>query len=83
METNNQGINQLVEKMALFTDAMDEMFPKGKKIVLVELPIQEFTLTKLQFGNSDLDTKKFTVNISGLEFVFIQDGLLNAEPDSF
>jgi len=77
METNNQGVNQLVEKMALFTDAMDEMFPKGKKIVLIELPVQEFTLAKLQFGNSDLNTKQFRVDISGLEFVFVQDGLLN------
>jgi hypothetical protein len=35
------------------------------------------TATKLNFGNNDFDTNQFRVDISGLEFVFIRDGLLN------
>lgn len=77
MAENTQGVSKLVERMALFTEAIDEMFPTAKKIVLIELPIQDFRLTQLNFGNTDLDAKQFRVDISGLEFVFIQDGLLN------
>jgi hypothetical protein len=53
------------------------MFPNGKKIVLIELSNHDFTATKLNFGNNDFDTNQFRVDISGLEFVFIRDGLLN------
>ncbi len=77
MAENTRGVSNLVEKMALFTDAIDDMFPNGKKIVLIELSNHDFTATKLNFGNNDFDTNQFRVDISGLEFVFIRDGLLN------
>lgn len=77
MAENTQGVSRLVERMALFTEAIDEMFPTGKKMVIIELSNHDFTLTKLNFGNNDFDTDQFRVDMSGLEFIFIRDGLLN------
>jgi hypothetical protein len=79
MAKNNKGINQLVEKLAILSDTVDKFYPNGKKMVVFELNETEFKDAKIQFGMMDNTVKRFNVDMSGVEIIFIEDGLLNTE----
>ena len=70
MEENKEGPS-LIEKLATVTDAMQMMFPKGKIICVYELNEDEFKSVQKNFRAIDNQHKKFSIDISGLEHVFI------------
>lgn len=82
MGKNNEGINELVSNLALLADSADILFPTGKKIIVFELPQNEFQMAKIQFNNVDSDVKQFKVDMSGVEIIFLQDELLNVSEDN-
>ena len=81
MENNSQVIYGLIERMALVSDAIDSLFVNGKKVIVIELNKFDFEQTKRQFKNVDLNLSQFKIDISGIEFIFILDELLNVSED--
>ena len=81
MENNSQVIYGLIERMALVSDAIDSLFVNGKKVIVIELNKFDFEQTKRQFKNVDLNLNQFKIDISGIEFIFILDELLNVSED--
>ena len=81
MENNNEVIYGLIERMALVSDAIDSLFSNGKKVIVIELNRFDFEQTKRQFKNVDPKLNQFKIDISGIEFIFILDELLNVSED--
>ena len=79
MAKNNKGVNELVQKLAVLSDSADKLFPNGKKIFVFELKQNDFQSAKVQFDIMNTNIKRFNVDISGVEVVFIEDESLNAE----
>ena len=77
MENNSEVIYGLIERMALVSDAIDSLFSNGKKVIVIELNRFDFEQTKRQFKNVDPKLDQFKIDISGIEFIFILDELLN------
>jgi hypothetical protein len=81
MEKNSEVIYGMIERMALISDAIDNLFVNGRKVIVVELKKNDFEETKKQFKNVSPDLTQFKIDISGVEFIFILDELLNVSED--
>jgi hypothetical protein len=81
MAENTEVIYGLIERMALVSDAIDSLFVNGKKVIVIELNKFDFEQTKRQFKNVDPNLSQFKIDISGIEFIFILDELLNVSED--
>lgn len=81
MAENTEVIYGLIERMALVSDAIDSLFVNGKKVIVIELNKFDFEQTKRQFKNVDTNLNQFKIDISGIEFIFILDELLNVSED--
>lgn len=81
MEENTEVIYGLIERMALVSDAIDSLFVNGKKVIVIELNKFDFEQTKKQFKTVDPKLNQFKIDISGIEFIFILDELLNVSED--
>lgn len=79
MAKNNKGVNELASRLAVLSDSVDKFFPNGKKMIVFELNQNDFQNAKIQFGMTTNDVKRFNVDMSGIEIIFIEDGLLNTE----
>lgn len=76
---NNIGV---IEKLALISDAIDNVFPDGRSMVVVELNQPDYQLIQKNFRDVDRNYKKFSIDISGTEFIFVSDELLLDEKDT-
>lgn len=81
MEKNNKGVNWLMEKFALISESVSNLYPNGKSVIVFSLNKQDFDNTKLQ-ANIIGDTNQFKIDISGTEFIFLRDELLNNVEDT-
>ena len=81
MAENQKSIDGIIEKLALIADATDSLFPVGRKAVVFELPNKEFKKVQNNFRDIDKLHKSFKIDISGVEFIFLLDELLNDEKD--
>lgn len=81
MAENKEGINALIEKLALISEGLSETFPQGKSVVVFSLNQKEFDFVKTQVGDLS-STEQFKIDISGIEFIFLKDGLLNNVEDN-
>ena len=59
-----------IEKLALLADSMQKLF-KGKSLVVFELKEREYRDVMENYKNIDQSHKKFTIDISGTDFIFI------------
>ena len=59
-----------IEKLALLADSMQKLF-KGKSLVVFELKEPEYRDVMENFKDIDQSHKKFTIDISGTDFIFI------------
>ena len=59
-----------IEKLALLADSMQKLF-KGKSLVVFELNEREYRDVMENFKDIDQSHKKFTIDISGTDFIFI------------
>jgi hypothetical protein len=76
MAKTKEGINGLIQKLAQISDDLSTVFPNGKSVVVFSLNETDFNDTKLQVDNFG-DMKQFKIDISGIEFIFLKDELLN------
>jgi hypothetical protein len=80
MAKTNEGINGLIEKFALVSDSLGEIFPNGKSVVVFSLNKEDYNFVKTQV-NDFSNTNQFKIDISGIEFIFLRDELLNNVED--
>ena len=81
MEENNEGVNRMMEKFALLADAMENIYPQGRGVVVFELNEDDFNLTQKEMLIPTNVSSQFKVDISGTEFIFLKRELLNDETD--
>lgn len=82
MGENQKSIDGIIENLALISEAIDEIFPDGKKAVVFELKETEFNKVQHNFREVDRAHKQFKIDISGVEFIFLLDELLSDEKDT-
>lgn len=82
MEKNNKGINWLIEKFALISEDISKLYPNGKSVVVFSLNNEDFNNTKIQINVMSSSINQFKVDISGIEFIFLRDELLNIAEDT-
>ena len=73
MEENQKSTDEPIEKLALITDAFQEVFPEGKIICVLELKQNDFKKIQSNFRSIDNTHNRFSINISGIDFVFIDE----------
>ncbi len=73
MEENKKSVVDPIEKMAMITDALQDLFPEGKIICVLELKKEDFKKIQGNFRTIDHTHNKFSINISGVDFVFIDE----------
>lgn len=73
MEENQKSVIEPIEKMAMITDALQDLFPEGKIICVLELKKEDFKKIQGNFRRIDHTHSKFSINISGVDFVFIDE----------
>lgn len=80
MAENQESTTDIIQELALVTDAMQTMFPNGKIICVYELDDQDFKKVQTNFRQIDHQHHRFSIDISGLEHVFIhEDSTLKLE----
>ena len=70
----NKENNGFLEKLALIADASQDLFT-GRVTVIFELPNVEFRKTQNEL-KKELSGEKFKIDISGTEFIFLMNGVL-------
>jgi len=73
MEENKKSVDGILENLALITDAMQTLFPEGKMICVFELNDEDFKKVQKNFRKIDQIHKKFSIDMSGVEHVFIHE----------
>jgi len=76
MEQNKESSLGILEKLALITDGIQNIFPDGKGLLIFELKELDFKKVQSNFRKIDENFKKFTIDISGIEVVFILEGYI-------
>ena len=77
MEENKKSVDGILENLALITDAMQTLFPDGKMICVFELDDEDFKKVQNNFRKIDRGHKKFSIDMSGVEHVFIHEESVN------
>jgi len=67
----DQKSPDILESLAIITDAMQTLFPEGKMICVYELEEQDYKKVQQNFRKIDHYHNKFSLDISGLEHVFV------------
>ena len=70
IEENTIGV---IERFALLCNVIEEIYPNGKGVLVYELNKDDFGAAKGVFNVDDLITKKFKIDISGVEFIYLLD----------
>lgn len=73
MAENQKSIDGIIEKLAMIVDATDELFPNGKMLLAFELRETEFKKVQENFRDIDKSFKKFKIDLSGNEIMFLLD----------
>jgi hypothetical protein len=82
MAENNEGVNRMMEKFALLADAMENIFPNGKGVVVFELNEDDYKNTQTEMLIPGEIGPQFKVDISGTEFIFLKRELLSDETNT-
>lgn len=73
MEKNKEGVNGVIQRFAVLSDSLVDIFPKAKSVVVFCLNDEDFNRTKAQVNNFDNNTTQFKIDISGTEFIYLLD----------
>lgn len=82
MEKTKDDVNGLLAQFALVSNSLYDIFPNGKSVVVFSLNKEDFDFAKAQVNNLNKDNTQFKVDISGIEFIFLRDELLNVSEDN-
>ena len=81
MAKNKEGINGMIEKLAIISEGLFDILPNAKSVVVFSLNETDFTSMKTQV-NDFSNNQQFKIDISGIEFIFLNDKLLNKSEDN-
>ena len=79
MEENYKSVDGVIEKLAIISEAVDTLFPEGKTAVVFQLKNEDFKKVQSNFREVDKSHKKFKIDISGVEFIFLEETSLTDE----
>ena len=82
MEENYKSIDGVIEKLALISEAVESLFPKGKSAVVFQLNKNDLSKIQNNFREIDKNHKQFKIDISGVEFIFLEETSLTDEKDT-
>ena len=71
MGENQESPINIIENLALVTDAMQTLFPQGRMICVYELNSEDYKKVQSNFRKIDNNFNRFSVDMSGTEHVFI------------
>lgn len=77
MEENTKAPLGELEKLALLSDAIGDLFPTGNRTLVFELEKEDYQKMIGHFREIDRHHKQFLIEISGVEFLF----MLKPEPE--
>ena len=77
MAETTQSIDGIIEKIDIVADGLQTLFPDGKIICVYELNDEDFKKIQGHFRKIDQGHKRFSVDMSGLEHVFIHEDSIN------
>lgn len=77
MEEGKKSVDGVLENLALITDALQTLFENGKMICVYELTDEDFKKVQSNFRKIDNQHKKFSIDISGVQHVFIHEEIQN------
>jgi hypothetical protein len=83
MEENQKSNDGVLENLALITDGIQTLFPDGKIICVFELNDDDFKKVQGNFRKIDSGYKKFSIDMSGVEHVFIHESVNDEIGDKF
>lgn len=76
VEKDDVGIMQ---KLALISDATQSLFPESKSAIVYELKEKDFKEVIGHFREIDRGHKKFKIDMSGVEIIFILENQFDEE----
>lgn len=79
MAENEESIVGDLEKLALITDGIQNVFPEGVGAIVFELKPHDFYRVKNYFKQLNSDNGRFKIDISGVEVIFILEGSIEKE----
>lgn len=79
MGENNESDNKILEELAVVTDKIQTLFPKSKSTIIFEMDNYEFAKTKKIFSIFDSNIKRFKIDISEAEIVFLNGNIFDEE----
>jgi hypothetical protein len=83
MAENQKSIDGIIEKLALITDATQNLFPSGKTAIIFELDYEDYKKVQQNFRQIDQGYKQFKIDLSGVEVIFILKGTFDVnEPQT-
>ena len=82
MEEGKKSVDGVLENLALITDALQTLFEDGKMICVFELNDDDFKKVQSNFRKIDNQHKKFSIDISGVQHVFIHEEIANQKYDN-
>ena len=71
METKTEAPLGELEKLALLSDAINDLFPNYDRMMVFELDKPEYDKIMGHFREIDRHHKQFLIDISGVEFYFM------------
>ena len=77
MEEDKKSVDGVLENLALLTDGLQTLFPDGKIICVYELNNEDFKKVQSNFRKIDHVHKRFNIDISGVEHVFVHEDFSN------
>lgn len=83
MEKNTENPNGQLEKLALICDATQKLFPNGKQGIIFELDEDEYKNVQSNFRAIDGRFKRFQIDVSGVECVFINRSIYDEVVEDF
>jgi hypothetical protein len=72
MAENQKSFDGYLEKLALISEGIDELYG-GKKTVVFQLDREEFVRMRNILKGANEDQDSFKVDISGIEFIYLLD----------
>ena len=82
MAKNKEVINGILEKLALVSEAVQDIFEDTKPTIIYELKNEDFKEIQDNFRDIDKKFNKFTIEISGVNFVIINSDKINEEKEN-
>lgn len=82
MEKNSKAPMGELEKLAILSDAISDLFPNFDRMMVFELEKPDYDRIMSHFREIDHHHKQFLIDISGVEFYFMQKKEIELIPTS-